>query len=119
MKPLTGLIAGASLLCACRVPVAHLSAVGDPLPGAVAVGASSSERTTGYSCRWWVLGVTFGVPRIEEAVADALANSKGASVLLDAELVGAHPVYGLIGRHCYEITGTPWRPLRDAGEATP
>ena len=117
MKPLTALIAGACVLCACRVPIAHLSAIGELPPGAVAVRASS-ERTTGYSCRWWVLGVTFGVPRIEEAVADALANSEGASVLLDAELVGSHPVYGLIGRHCYEITGTPWRPLRDAGEAS-
>jgi hypothetical protein len=97
------------------VPIAHLSAIGEPPAGAVAVHASS-EQTTGHSCRWWVLGVTFGVPRIEEAVADALANSEGASVLLDADLVGSHPVYGLIGRHCYEITGTPWRPLRDAGE---
>jgi hypothetical protein len=52
------------------------------------------------------------VPRIEEAVADALANSEGSSVLLDAELVGWHPVYGLIGRHCYEITGTPGREAR-------
>ena len=117
MKRVTALIAGACVLCACRVPIAHLSAIGEPSVGAVAVHASS-QQTTGYSCRWWVLGVTFGVPRIEEAVADALANSEGASVLLDAELVGSHPVYGLIGRHCYEITGTPWRPLRDAGEAS-
>ena len=117
MKPLTALIAGACVLCACRAPIAHLSAIGEPPAGAIAVRASS-EQTTGYSCRWWVLGVTFGVPRIEEAVADALANSEGASVLLDADLVGSHPVYGLIGRHCYEITGTPWRPPRDAGDAS-
>ena len=109
MKPLAALIVGTCVLCACRVPIAHLSAVGAPPADAVA-GHASSERTTGYSCRWWVLGVTFGVPRIEEAVTDALASSEGASVLLDADLVGSHPVYGLIGRHCYEITGTPWRP---------
>ena len=115
MKPLTALIAGTCVLCACRTPIAHLSAIGEPPAGQVAVHASS-EQTTGYSCRWWVLGVTFGVPRIEEAVADALANSEGARVLRDAELVGSHPVYGLIGRHCYEITGTPWRPLRDTAE---
>jgi len=117
VKPLTALIAGACVLCACRVPIAHLSAIGELPAGAVAVHASS-EQTTGYSCRWWVLGVTFGVPRIEEAVGDALANTEGASVLLDADLVGSHPVYGLIGRHCFEITGTPWRPLRDAGDAS-
>ena len=76
MKPLTALIAGACVLCACRVPIAHLSAIGELPAGAVAVHASS-EQTTGYSCRWWVLGVTFGVPRIEEAVADALANKIG------------------------------------------
>ena len=116
MKGLTALIVVSCMLCACRVPIAHLSAVGDPSTDAVAMHASS-ERTTGYSCRWWVLGVTFGVPAIEEAVADALGNSEGASVLLDAELVGSHPVYGLVGRHCYEITGTPWRALRDGGEA--
>ena len=117
MKALIALVAAACMLCACRVPIAHLSAIGEPPAGAVAVH-DSSERTTGYSCRWWVLGVTFGVPRIEDAVADALANSEGSSVLLDADLVGWHPVYGLIGRHCYEISGTPWRPLRDAGEAS-
>ena len=117
MKPLTALIAGVCVLCACRTPIAHLSAIGEPLAGAVAVHPSSAQ-TTGYSCRWWVLGVTFGVPRIEEAVADALARSEGASVLLDADLVGSHPVYGLIGRHCYEITGTPLRPLSNAGQAS-
>ena len=117
MKPLTALIGGVCVLCACRTPIAHLSAIGEPPADPVAVHASS-EQTTGYSCRWWVLGVSFGVPRIEEAVADALANSAGASVLLDADLVGSHPVYGPIGRHCYEITGTPWHPRRDAGEAS-
>jgi hypothetical protein len=117
MKALTPLIAWACVLCACRVPIAHLSAIGEPPADADAARASSEQRT-GYSCRWWVLGVTFGVPRIEEAVADAISDSEGASVLRDADLVGWHPVYGLIGRHCYEITGTPWHPLRDAGEAS-
>jgi hypothetical protein len=116
VKGLTALRMGACLLCACRAPIAHLSAIGEPPADAVPAYASS-ERTTGYACRWWVLGITFGVPRIEEAVADALSHS-GASVLLDADLVGSHPVYGLIGRHCYEITGTPWGPLRAPGEAS-
>ncbi len=117
MKALIALVAATCVLCACRVPIAHLSAIGEPAADAVAAHASS-ERTTGYSCRWWVLGVTFGVPRIEEALADALAHSEGASVLLDVDVVGWHPVYGLIGRHCFELTGTPWRPLRDRGEAS-
>ena len=62
--------------------------------------------------------MTFGVPRIEEALADALAHSEGATVLLDADVVGSHPVYGPIGRHCFEVTGTPWRALREGGKAS-
>jgi hypothetical protein len=117
VKAPIALLAVTCLLCACRVPIAHLSAIGEPAGDAVAAHASS-ERTTGSSCRWWVLGVTFGVPRIEEAVADALSQSEGSSVLLDADVVGSHPVYGLIGRHCFEVTGTPWRTLRDGREAS-
>jgi hypothetical protein len=117
VKAPVALLAATCVLCACRVPIAHLGAIGDPAADVVAAHASP-ERTTGYSCRWWVLGVTFGVPRIEEAVADALAHAKGASVLLDADVVGAHPVYGPIGRHCFEVTGTPW-PTREGGAASP
>jgi hypothetical protein len=74
---LRALVSATCVLCACRVPIAHLSAIGEPAGDGVAARASS-ERTTGYPCRWWVLGVTFGVPWIEEAIADALSHSAGA-----------------------------------------
>lgn len=60
---------------------------------------------TGRACRWWVLGVPLGLPRIEDAVADALGS--GGGTLRDADLASVHPVYGPIGRHCYVITGIP------------
>ena len=110
----------ACMVSGCRVPIARFSAIGEPPSGAVAVSAGTSqERTTGYSCRWWVLGLTLGVPHIEEAVADAVNRSGAAGLLLDADLVSVHPAYGPLGRHCYEITGTPWHPSRDAGGASP
>jgi hypothetical protein len=113
----------AALACVafgCRVPIARFSAIGEPpsAAGTARAGPPQGERTTGYSCRWWILGVTLGVPHIEEAVADAVERSGAAGLLLDADLVSVHPAYGPLGKHCYEITATPWRPPREA-DASP
>jgi hypothetical protein len=96
----------ACVLTACHVPIAHFTVVGDAA-GIVAPSDAPVERVTGRSCRWWILGVELGLPRIEEAVADALARAGTTGVLRDADLVSVHPVYGPAGIHCYEITGTP------------
>jgi hypothetical protein len=96
----------ACALAACRVPIARFTVVGDP----AATGAENATTTTpvtGTSCRWWIAGVHLGVPRMEEALAAALTRA-GGGLLRDAELVSSHPVYGFVGRHCYELTGTPW-----------
>jgi hypothetical protein len=44
---------------------------------------------------------------MDEALAAGLARA-GTRLLGDAELVSIHEVYGLVGRDCYELTGTPW-----------
>jgi hypothetical protein len=97
----------AFLVAACHVPIGHFTVLGDPakLRGGVPV---TTTRTTGTSCRWWVLGITIGVPSMQEAIDDALAQAGAAGVLADADLVSEHPVYGLAGKHCYVVSGTPW-----------
>ena len=97
----------ASLLAGCHVPIGHFTVIGDPamlVPGATA----RPVRTTGESCRWWVLGLTLGVPSMQEAIDDALAHAGASGVLADVDLVSEHPVYGLAGKHCYVVSGTPW-----------
>ena len=97
----------AILVAGCHVPIGHFTVLGDParlVPGA----AAAPTRTTGESCRWWVLGITLGVPSMQEAIDDALANAGASGVLADVDLVSEHPIYGLAGKHCYVVSGTPW-----------
>ena len=97
----------ALLVAGCHVPIGHFTVLGDPAtltPGAT----STRTRTTGESCRWWVLGITLGVPSMQEAIDDALANAGASGVLADVDLVSEHPVYGLAGKHCYVVSGVPW-----------
>ena len=99
----------AILLAGCHVPIGHFTVIGNPatlVPGA----SVAPTRTTGESCRWWVLGITLGVPSMQEAIDDALTHAGASGVLADVDLVSEHPVYGLAGKHCYVVSGTPWRP---------
>jgi hypothetical protein len=47
---------------------------------------------------------------MQEAIDDALKNAGASVVLADVDLVSEHPVYGLAGKHCYVVSGTPWQP---------
>ena len=86
----------------CSVPIAHLAAAA---PAATSSGPGANHgRHTGRACRWWVLGVPFGLPRMEDAMAAALAQGHGR-LLRDLVITSDHPVYGLFGRHCYTVTG--------------
>jgi len=99
----------AILAAGCHVPIGHFTVIGDP--ATLVRGATARPvRTTGESCRWWALGVTLGVPSMQEAIDDALANAGASGVLADADLVSEHPVYGLAGKHCYVVSGLPWTP---------
>ena len=97
------------LVAGCHVPIGHFTVLGDP--ATIASGAhASTVRTTGSSCRWWVLGITLGVPSMLEAIDDALAHAGASGVLADVDLVSDHPIYGLAGEHCYVVSGVPWTP---------
>jgi hypothetical protein len=99
----------AILVAGCHVPIGHFTVLGDP--ATIVSGARpSTTRTTGSSCRWWVLGITLGVPSMQEAIDDALANAGASGVLADVDLVSDHPIYGLAGEHCYVVSGVPWAP---------
>lgn len=102
-------LALAGTLAACQVRIARFSLVGTTAEAGTTAVAPAG-RTTGVSCRWWVLGAPIGPPRIEEAVADAVARAGSAEWLRDVELDSVHRLYGPIGRHCYAVTGTPWTP---------
>ena len=54
------------------------------------------------------MGITLGVPSMQEAIDDALANAGASGVLADVDLVSDHPFYGLAGEHCYVVSGVPW-----------
>ena len=95
------------LLAGCHVPIGHFTVLGDPAK-LVRVVVTGAPRTTGESCRWWVLGITLGVPSMQEAIDDALANAGASGVLADVDLVSDHPIYGLAGEHCYVVSGVPW-----------
>ena len=100
-------VLGALLLAGCHVPIGHFTVLGDP--GRLVSGATATPtRTTGESCRWWVLGLTLGIPSMQEAIDDALARAGASGVLADVDLVSEHPVYGLAGKHCYVVSGVPW-----------
>jgi len=90
---------------ACNVPIARLDELAldsEPPPG-VALGPAE-----GRDCRWWVLGIPLGLPRIDTAVERALA-AHGARTLRDVLVTSEHPAWGPVGKHCYGVRGTAWR----------
>jgi hypothetical protein len=108
---------GSGILSAARVAFAVAAGVGCSVPiaslRAVTVEGVGMERLAaghvrapgrGRSCRWWVLGVPLGLPRIEEAL-EAAFNGQPALGMREATVRSEHPVYGLLGEHCYSITG--------------
>ena len=90
---------------ACSVRIAELDelALDGAPPPRVAAGAAE-----GRDCRWWVLGVPLGIPRIDAAAEAALAEA-GARVLRDVEVTSEHPTWLAVGQHCYRVRGTAWR----------
>lgn len=98
-------LALALLATGCAVPIARLDEIAlEPGPPATAELAPAEAR----DCRWWVLGIPLGLPRIDSAVRTALAE-RGARTLRDVEVISEHPAWGLVGQHCYAVRGTAWR----------
>ena len=99
------LLCTAVLAAGCNVPIARLDEL------ALEVGPPPTEAlgpVEGRVCRLWVLGIPFGLPRIDDATHTALAE-RGGSVLRDVLVTSEHPVWGPVGRHCYHVEGTAWR----------
>jgi hypothetical protein len=85
------------------VQIATWSAASASRPPGPGAGASRG-RWEGRSCRWWVAGVPFGLPRIEEAMGDALARARGRA-MRDLTVTSTHTFYGVAGQHCYVVKG--------------
>ena len=89
----------------CSVQVASLSVAAPQAPTAeVARTAVSRGWGEGDSCRFWVLGATFGLPQVDEAIVQAMRPVQGA-FMRDVTVYSVHPVYGLFGWHCYHVVG--------------
>jgi hypothetical protein len=86
----------------CSVPIGTLRTVAaDATPGRV---LSALGHAQGRSCRWWVLGVPLGLPKIDEAVRAAVA-ARGGAALRDARVSSDHPLWFFVGQHCYTVSG--------------
>ena len=95
----------ALLAVACNVPIAQLDELAlEPGPSTDA----ALGPVEGRDCRWWVLGIPLGLPRIDTAVRAAL-EARGARSLRDVQVTSEHPAWGLVGKHCYGVRGTAWR----------
>ena len=92
-------------VCGCSVDVAELKLVAphQPSPQAVSRAVSRGVRD-GESCRFWLFGVPFGLPHIDEAMDNALRPVHGV-FMLDTTVFSVHPVYVLYGWHCYHVRG--------------
>ena len=95
----------APCLLGCSVRVASLD-VAMPRPISVDLAPRLISRGwgEGTSCRFWLLGVPFGLPQVDEAIDNAMAPKHGA-VMRAVTVDSVHPVYGLFGWHCYRVRG--------------
>jgi len=66
--------------------------------------ATSRGWRDGESCRFWLLGVPFGLPQVDEAMNEAL-RPVGGAFMRGATVFSVHPVYVLFGWHCYRVRG--------------
>jgi hypothetical protein len=97
------LVLGAIPGCAVDVASLRLAAAREPSAEALA-GATSQGWRDGEDCRFWLLGVPFGLPQVERAIDDALRPVHGV-FMRDVTVYSVHPVYVLYGWHCYRVHG--------------
>ena len=101
MLGVLGLVLGT---VACQVRTATLGAASARPLAEVARATTSRGRRVGRSCRWWLLGVPFGLPQVDEAIAAAV-QPVGGSVMRDLTVSSDHTLYVLFGQHCYTVRG--------------
>jgi hypothetical protein len=99
---LLSLLAGSA---GCSVQVASLTVAASHAPTEeVARTALARGWGEGDSCRFWVLGATFGLPKVDEAIDQAMRPLQGA-FMRNVTVYSVHPVYILFGWHCYHVVG--------------
>jgi uncharacterized protein YceK len=92
-------------LSGCSVNVASLAIAAPVRPAPAALASATSHGwQTGQSCRFWLLGIPFGLPQVDEAMTAALAPVHGV-FMRTATVYSEHPVYLLYGWHCYRVVG--------------
>jgi len=103
----------ASLVLGCSVPVASLDIAMPPPVSANVATLPLVPRgwQEGTSCRFWVVGVPFGLPQVDEAIRNAIVPVQGI-LMRDVTVDSVHPVYGLFGWHCYRVRGEVFGPER-------
>ena len=93
------------VILGCSIHVASLSLA---IPRRVSADRMRTARSLGWrrgeSCRFWLVGVPFGLPKVDEAIEDALAPVHGI-LMRDVVVQSVHPTYGLFGWHCYQVRG--------------
>lgn len=91
--------------CGCSVNVANLKVAAPRIPPPdVMQTAAYRGWGDGESCTFWVLGATFGLPQVDEALGNALRPMQG-TFMRDVTVYSVHPVYVFLGWHCYRVVG--------------
>ena len=89
----------------CAVHVASLSVVTTKRIAADRIRSATSRGwRDGHSCRFWLVGLPFGLPKVDEAIDEALAPV-GGIVMRNVTVTSAHSAYVLFGWHCYRVRG--------------
>lgn len=101
-------IASLVTLCAlagCSVEIARLAAIS---ASDVDDARESLGHREGQVCRWWLLGVPFGLPTLEAAL-EAATAPVGGRLVRDAVVTSDHSVWVVVGQNCYTIKGEVFR----------
>jgi hypothetical protein len=101
----SGVLLVGAVGCTLHPDVASLTvAIPRRVPADAMRTATSRGWREGESCRFWLLGIPFGLPQVDEAMERALVPVHGV-LMRDVTVESVHPVYGLFGWHCYELRG--------------
>ena len=103
LVPVVLALVGAS---ACSVQIAALTSAATAPDGASAVDPCG--RRIGRSCRWQIVGAPLGLPRIDEAMAAAMAPVRGR-LMRDVVLTSDHTFWVFFGQNCYTVEGEVFR----------
>jgi hypothetical protein len=91
---------------ACSVRIASLTAAATA--PVAETPRESCGRRVGRSCRWQIVGAPLGLPRIDEAMAAAMAPV-GGRLLREVVVTSDHTFWVFFGQNCYTVEGEVFR----------